>query len=155
MATAAEILKKQQQESGKKHALPAEWQHLKSLSPTHGGFQHGMTIKELSQLKMFGKRVSVSVDPVTLLDWVFAEWWKFSQDARFKKGLSHAPTCPEAGFLLKHCEIAVNLYLQSIAKPDKIITAPKTFVMPVKLVADADKPYKPTAEQIQALLAEL
>jgi hypothetical protein len=154
MATAKDILEKQQKQNQNKHGLSAQWLHLKSLSTLHGGFQNALTMKEMSQLKQFGKLVMCKVDPISVVNYVFAEWWKFSQDARFSAGLSHAPTCPDCGFLLKHCEIAVNLYLQTIAKPVKIFPAhaPKIYVLPLPLKEEV---YKPTPEQIAATLAEM
>jgi hypothetical protein len=155
MATAKDILEMQQQQNQNKHGLSAQWLHLKSLSTQHGGFQNALTLKEMSQLKQFGKKVMGTVDPVTLLTWVFAEWWKFSQDARFKAGLSHAPTYPDCGFLLKQCETAVNMYLQSIAKPAKLVDTPPSYVLPSLARTGDDKPYKPTEAEIQAILAEM
>jgi hypothetical protein len=72
----------------------------------------------MAQLNMFKKYMGEQAEAV--LRHALENWWVFAAEAKAAAGLEKMPTEPEPGYLLKYCEHAMRLYLQSIAKPVKI-----------------------------------
>ena len=161
IATAKEIMAAQSAKAAKTHKLPSIWQ--KHKFDVTGLNQKPLTVKEMAQLKMFSKYMGEQAEVV--LRHTLENWWVFAAEAKAAAGLDKMPTEPEPGYLLKYCEHAMRLYLQSIAEPAQI-EVKHVPVVPVAPVVPPAIPgvtynelgeeiYKPTQAQINALLAEL
>lgn len=107
-----------------------------------------LSAKEKGQLKQLSIKLGESTKPV--IDLVFSDWGKFASLAKVKNGLETFPTSPHVGFLLKYYDVAMNYYLQSIAKVE-LPPAPKPKVVEVAKEA----PHKLTDDEFQNMLDEL
>ena len=63
--------------------------------------------KELGQLREL--RRIVGDDTMNVIDWAVNNWSKFAWEARERTGLCSHPENPHIGFLLRHCDTAVNM----------------------------------------------
>ena len=152
MATAKEIMAAQSAKDANTHRLPTLW--LKHRYAVTGVCQKPLTVREMAQLKMFSKYMGELAEPVMM--YALNNWWKFVAEAKSAKGFENAPMEPEPGFMLKCCETVANQYLQSIAKPAKIVAKPVPVVL-VPVVKPGvtynnlgEEIYKPSQAEINA-----
>lgn len=138
-------------DSNSEKPLPMLWQ---SLVASQGGFQLPLTMKDRGQLKKFTQDAGEHARGA--LEWVVASWWKFSQAAKAEAGLANVPIKPQLGFLLTHRATAMNMYLQSIAKPEPVTAPkPKPVAVAVPVKTEDEKPYHPSLDDLNAVLESL
>lgn len=65
--------------------------------------------KEAGQLKLIYRKVGPYAKQV--VDYAINNWAKFTCQARLNKGLATSPEAPHIGFLLVHCDVAMNMML--------------------------------------------
>jgi len=147
-----EILKKQEQKVvGQGGSMTCYWQARVSLLYP-GEFMKPLTVKEASQLKQIHKHLLD--DTRRVVDWCLEPWWKFSMEVKAKAGLDSVPSDPRTGgigFLLKYCDVGMNLYLQSIAKPEVIFTGAIGGGKTMAATKTEEKPA--TLEEIEKIIA--
>jgi len=124
------------------------WQSL--MPAPAGGFQVPLTQREQGQLKYFAQGVGEAAGAV--LTYTIANWGHFAFEAKAMAGLSTCPTKPNIGYLLKHRQVAVNLYVQSIAKPAPPIQEKPQREIPE--IQEMDAPYRPAPDEIHNILAK-
>lgn len=56
-----------------------------------------------------------------VMNWVWENWWRFSDKAKEEAGVESAPPKPHIGFLLAHYDTAVNL-MHTVAKTKVAVT---------------------------------
>lgn len=116
-------------------------------------FIQPLSAKDLGMFKRLNADLGDKAIPA--IDFAFANWWKFSQKAKAQDGLDNVPTTPQLWFVLKYRQILADLYLQSIAPkvdPFANLIAPAPSLAVSKPV-QAEEPYRPTDEEIAAILA--
>jgi hypothetical protein len=126
--------------------LESRWRNALALK---GKFVKPLTTKEKAQLKKLGKYLGEKQFEV--LDWVMENWSKFASGASSASGSKSYPTEPNIGYLLVHHAYAVNYMssLSDLTKPLQEIAKP--VIVPTETVV----PYKPSPEEVSALLEEL
>ncbi len=153
IATAKELMAAQSAKDANTRRLPTLW--LKHRYAVTGVCQKPLTVREMSQLKTFSKYMGERAEAV--LRHTLENWWVFAAEAKAAAGLEKMPTEPEPGFLLKYCEHAMRLYLQSIAEPAKMVTKPAPVVTPaipgVTYNNLGEEVYKPSQAEINAFFA--
>jgi hypothetical protein len=82
--------------------------------------QKPLTPKQFGQLKLLRNILEDITLDVML--WAFENWTLFSLEAKRCAGLPCAPANPHIGFLLAHCDVAVNL-MYKIAKNTNTVGA--------------------------------
>ena len=84
--------------------------------------QKPLTPQQFGQLKLLRD----ALEDITwdVMQWVLENWTLFSQEAKGCAGLPCAPANPHIGFLLAHCQLAVNL-VYNIAESTNTVDAAK------------------------------
>lgn len=96
-------------------SLGIRWQER--VARENGGvWQKTLTQKERGQLKMLANALGSRTHEV--MDWAVANWTDFTWKAMDVAGLRASPCQPHIGFLLAHCDVAVNR-MQAIAEAKK------------------------------------
>lgn len=132
------------------NSLSMAWK--RTVSEEYGGIAKELTHKEIGQLKMFLTK-SGEYAPQAMAA-VLGDWGGFAFEARCQKGLSTAPHKPTIGFLLQYYDVAVNMYLQSIAKPTPEKKAQNTYCeSTINKTSTKPKEGIATIEDVMAALA--
>jgi hypothetical protein len=97
--------------------------------------QKPLTPRQFGQLKLLRNILEDITLDVML--WVLENWTCFSQKAKSNAGLPCAPPHPHIGFLLAHCDVAVNL-MYDIAKSSNTVGAAQ-FVKNVEHMIEIQK----------------
>jgi hypothetical protein len=155
---ASDVIQNMLSKKSPPEVLAARWKYDMAL--VYGGWQKGLTIQELSQLKSIQKQIGKEAT-LTLITWVINHWNVFGGKATNQSGNLWYPPKPNPGFFLKYFDIAVNL--QSIALPADSV--PETVcnvseVVSVPQVSNnlnsfGEEIYHPSQEEIKKLIAEL
>jgi len=117
---ASDILKNCQTQMGLRevrlttNSLAMAWK--RTVAEKYGGFVKELTQKEVGQLKMYLQKLGEQAPEVMAI--VLDHWGDFVLETKYLKGLSSTPERPVIGFLLQYYDIAMNMYLQSIAHPE-------------------------------------
>ena len=117
-----------------------------------GKFLKPFTGKDRGQLKKIGMVAGGHIE--RLIPFLFENWTRFGNEVQ-QVTHEQAALLPSIGYTLLHIEVAMNMFLQSIA-PVKNSAIPK-FVPPspaLPATAAVKDVYKPTAEQIAKDLEE-
>jgi hypothetical protein len=150
--TADEIVKKQQ---GKEcTTIPGQWQRKVALLEGNK-FTGPLLKKEVGQLRHLEKFIGDKEQTKKLIDWVITNWMFFGDKAKTEDGLLAYPGSPSIGFLLKHYKVAMNLFLQSIAKakvPVVTVELKKESPQPQENTKK-DAPHKMTPEEYKEVMA--
>jgi hypothetical protein len=154
---ASEILKRHQEQAGLRappragvNSLAIAWK--KAVAGDGGDFVKDLTQKELGQLKQL--MAKVGSDTPQLIAWALPHWPDFAFSVRHQKDLKSSPSEPHLGFLLAHHDVAMNLYLQSIAEPkSEPKPRPKIVSAPTVEKPEVEEPTA-TIEDVMAALAE-
>ena len=151
----AEELKKQ----GEKPTFSLEAHWKSCMAPISAGkHQRPLTQKERGELKMLADKVGPQTKD--LMAFVVNNWAKFAFKAMHSAGLSTLPDNPHIGFLLAYHHVGMNL-LHTIAPapPSFVPTQPPPHTStfdPKNVLGEEDyKPYQPSEEEFQKVLAEL
>jgi hypothetical protein len=124
-----------------------------------GDFHKELTSKERGQLQIFAKKVGPTAYEV--LEHTLLHWSDFCATVQVEKGVFSTPTTPVVGYVLQYHDVAVNLYMQAVAKPTlyKVKELPKTQlstpVAPVKSLKSYLKKEEPASKEfVLAMMAK-
>ena len=109
-------LANERQHAKRPFSLGIRWQeHVARVSG--GMWQKHLTQQECGQLKMLANTLGSRTNEVIV--WAVENWINFARQAQSEAGLSAFPYEPRIGFLLMHCDVAVNR-MHTIAKAKEI-----------------------------------
>jgi hypothetical protein len=117
---AKEILDNPAWKEAQEARLHSLW--LKHTGEVMGEYQKGLSIKQMSQLKMFAK--SWKDNAPGALVYAVHNWNRFAVAARAARGLESTPLWPDIGFMLEYGDVLMSLLVQSLA-PVKLDPPPK------------------------------
>ncbi len=134
-------------------AVATRWRH--QCVGAGMGIKSTLTGKEAGQFKLLFKALGPQSNEV--VDYVFANWMKFTGKVGSMKGVEVLPSSPVVGFVLQHYDVALQLIAKqaedskeivadSIDKPDIVCNATKTV---------EEEKYIPSAAELEAAFAEL
>ena len=149
MATAKEILQKQQEKNAENLRLSSLWKKRKHLETEK---LVNLTAKENAQLKRL--QILWKGNAVAVMGYAWDHWMLMASVIKAKAGLQIAPIEPHIGFLVVHWEAAEDAYLQSIA-PEKPMPVTKPVAVTQPVAIPENMPYKPSQDEIAATLAML
>jgi hypothetical protein len=124
--TVDEVLKEKKQEKELKLENPAlqksiqmVWKQrmAREFGKTVNGELMGITKRQAGQLKMFAAKIGPQANDV--LTYAIKYWSKFANEAKNQKGAVNLPTTPTMDYLLKYWDVALELFVQSIANQAK------------------------------------
>jgi hypothetical protein len=127
-------MKMEEKSQKTKHSVPflaGVWQWR--MARLREGIERPLAGKEFGQLKQLQKYLGDLTWDV--IDWVLENWWAFSQQAKMDAGLPCAPAEPHIGFLLAHCDVAVNRMVE-IAKQTNTVGSAEFLKQVDRLVFD-------------------
>jgi hypothetical protein len=122
---------------------------VEAVAKKTGKFVPPLTAKAHGQLKQFAKHCPQ--DPAGALGYAIDQWGQVCNDAETLNGAWNTPALPDAGFVLKHAGVVINLWL-SQQKAKAVAPAPKPPAAPAPA-----KPAKPpggekaTFEEVMAI----
>lgn len=131
------------------NALGYVW--LRVRAEVFGGFQSQLTKKQYGQLRYIIDRSPPGKAP-EIVEYVVRNWIEFVKDVETKAGAFGTPSEPSLDFLLKHIEIAANLWLstQKPAVKEQPVVSHAPIVQSIAQ-DDDDKPIE-SLEELLALI---
>lgn len=150
------MLKKTRSPAGELTAKQLSYVWLETLAEVRGGFIAPLTAKAYGQFKHVITRTPKG-KAGEVVQYVLRNWIEFVKEVEAKAGAKSTPSEPNLDFLLKHIEIAANLYIAA-NKPVKheAVQPAKSMPAPVQLISlDDPKPEdkKPASlDELNALL---
>lgn len=132
------------------NSLSMAWKRM--FSEKYEVYAKDFTHKEVGQMRQYLQKTGELAPKV--MEFVLKNWVSFVLEAKYHKGLNTTPERPVIGFLLQHHDVAVNLYLQSIAKPKPVAKLDKPEIVQ-KVKTKVKEPEDiATIEDVMAALAE-
>ena len=167
--TLDEVLEEKKQEKELKLANPSGQKSIQFMWKQHMAREFGKTVngelmeitkRQAGQLKMFAKKIGPQANDV--LAYTIKYWSKFANEAKNQKGAVNLPTTPTTDYLLKFWDVALELFVQSIANQAKLPAPPvavpeqtqeQTQEQPAASPPAKKEKYVPSPEKFAELMA--